>query len=67
MGRIMFRMLLLAAGFGLLEQFVPFALIQGGWYWLAAVTGLALVVAGSAGFMVPLFESSPKGASRDPR
>jgi hypothetical protein len=63
---VMVRLLLLAGGFGLLEQFLPPALVAGGWDWLAVATGLALVFAGSAGFMVPLFELSAEGASRDP-
>jgi hypothetical protein len=66
MGRIMFRLLLLTSGFSLLEQFLPIALVGGNLGWLAVVIGLALVIAGSAGFMVPLFDSSPQGGSRDP-
>ncbi len=66
MGRVMFQLLLLTSGFSLLEQSLPPALVAGGWSWLAVVSGLALVLAGSAGFMVPLFDPSTKGASRDP-
>jgi hypothetical protein len=66
MGRILFRLLLLTFGFSLLEQFLPIALVEGGLGWLAVAAGLALVVAGSAGFMVPLFDQGPQGGSRDP-
>ncbi len=56
MAAVIFRLLLLAAGLAAAEVGLGSALVDGslvGWA-LALLVGLPLIVAGSAGFMVPL-------------
>jgi len=56
MAAVMFRLLLLAAGLATAEIGLGSALVDGsaaGWA-LTLLAGLPLIVAGSAGFMVPL-------------
>lgn len=55
MGPVLFRLLLLAAGLGLTEIGLSDALVTGSaGGWALVLAGLALIVAGSAGFMVAL-------------
>ena len=55
MARLLFRIVLLAMGLGAVEIGLVAAVGSGApMGWLAVVIGLVLVVAGSAGFMVPL-------------
>ncbi len=61
MAAILFRLALLAGGMGALEVGIGDALVHGsvaGWA-LALLVGLPLIVAGSAGFMVPLLGGTP--------
>jgi hypothetical protein len=54
---VLFRLILLAAGLGVVETGLGSGLVDGsleGWA-LVLLVGLPLIVAGSAGFMVPLF------------
>ncbi|NJD29489.1 MAG: hypothetical protein FIA92_14495 [Chloroflexi bacterium] len=56
MAAVVFRLGLLAAGMGAVEIGLGDALVRGslvGWA-LVVLVGLPLIVAGSAGFMVPL-------------
>ena len=64
---ILFRLALLTAGMGALEVGVGDALAHGsvaGWA-LALLVGLPLIVAGSAGFMVPLLGGTTQKGSTD--
>lgn len=57
MSRVLFRIVLLAVGLGAIEIGLVAGVGSGtpsGW--LAAAIGLVLLVAGSAGFMVPLLD-----------
>jgi len=55
MARMLFRIILLAVGLGAVEIGLVGAVGSGALLgWLTVVIGLALIVAGSAGFMVPL-------------
>lgn len=55
MNRLIFRIILLAGGLGAVEIGLVGALGQGAPLgWLSLLIGLVLLVAGSAGFMVPL-------------
>lgn len=55
MSRMLFRIALLALGLGGVETGLVGAVGSGALLgWLAVVIGLVLVLAGSAGFMVPL-------------
>jgi len=52
---MLFRIILLAVGLGAVEIGLVGAVGSGALLgWLTVVIGLALIVAGSAGFMVPL-------------
>ena len=56
MAAVVFRLILLAVGLGVVEIGLGSGLVEGslaGWA-LVLLVGLPLVVAGSAGFMVPL-------------
>ncbi|MEO7666243.1 MAG: hypothetical protein ABIU97_04330 [Dehalococcoidia bacterium] len=67
MAAILFRLGLLAAGMGALEVGIGDALAHGslaGWA-LALLVGLPLIVAGSAGFMVPLLSGTTQKGSTD--
>lgn len=60
MAAILFRVALLASGLGAVEIGLSGALVMGslaGWI-LVLLVGLPLIVAGSAGFMVPLLRSA---------
>jgi len=55
MARLLFRIVLLAVGLGAVEIGLVGAVGSGAPLgWLAVLIGLLLIVAGSAGFMVPL-------------
>ena len=68
MAAVIFRLLLLAAGMAAAEIGLGSALVDGaagGWA-LTLLVGLPLIVAGSAGFMVPLLGGPrQKGAPPD--
>ena len=68
MAAVLLRLALLAAGMGAVEIGLGSGLVEGslaGWA-LVLLVGLPLVIAGSAGFMVPLLGSrTKKGASTD--
>ncbi len=68
MAAVLFRLLVLAAGLGAVEIGLASALVEGslvGWA-LVLIVGLPLIVAGSAGFMVPLLGGAKqKGRSTD--
>ncbi len=58
MSRLMVRLLLLAAGLGLLEiGLMPATDASSAFAWLPLPIGLILLVAGSAGFMIPIFSA----------
>jgi len=62
MARLLFRIILLAAGLGAVEIGLVGALGSGALLgWLAVAIGLLLIVAGSAGFMVPLLGGRAQG------
>jgi len=65
---VLFRLILLAVGLGVVEMGLGGTLVEGslaGWA-LVLLVGLPLVVAGSAGFMVPLLGGpQTKGGSFD--
>jgi len=66
MTRLLFRIVLLAIGLGGVEIGLVGAVDSGAPLgWLAVVIGLVLIVAGSAGFMVPLLggRADPGGES----
>ncbi|MEX0630402.1 MAG: hypothetical protein WEE67_08610 [Chloroflexota bacterium] len=67
MAPLLFRILLLAAGLGTTEIGLGSALVEGSPVgWAVVLVGLALIVAGSAGFMVTLFSRArQKGTSPD--
>ena len=68
MGALLLRVLLLAVGLAVTEIGLGSAVVAGSLaYWaLAVLIGLPLVVAGSAGFMAPLFGGpKQKGTSSD--
>lgn len=53
---VLFRLGLLALGLGAVEIGIGDAAVEGSpWGLVGLFVGLALIVAGSAGFMVPLF------------
>jgi len=65
MGAVFLRLVLLAIGIGAVEIGLGSALFDGslvGWG-LVLLLGLPLIVAGSAGFMVPLFSAGQRGGS----
>lgn len=65
MAAILFRLVLLALGMGIVEIGLGPALIEGspaGWL-LVLVVGVPLTVAGSAGFITPLLGGSGKGSN----
>lgn len=68
MAAVLFRLILLAVGLGVIEIGLGSRLAEGslaGWA-LVLLVGLPLVVAGSAGFMVPLLGGpKQKGTSND--
>jgi len=65
MGQLLFRIICLAAGLGAVEIGLVSAVGSGTPLgWLAVVIGLVLVVAGSAGFMVPLLGGRPAQGGR---
>ena len=68
MAAVLFRLILLAVGLGVVEIGLGSGLVEGsltGWA-LVLLVGLPLVVAGSAGFMVPLLGGpQTKGSSTD--
>jgi len=68
MAAVLFRLLVLAAGLGAIEIGLGWALVEGslvGWA-LVLIVGLPLIVAGSAGFMVPLLGGAKqRGRSTD--
>ncbi len=65
MGRLIVRVILLAAGLGLLEiGLVPFADGGSAFAWLTLPIGLILVFVGSAGFMIPVFSAHAGKAQR---
>ncbi len=68
MAAVIFRLLLLATGLAAAEIGLGSGLVEGsaaGWA-LALLVGLPLIVAGSAGFMVPLLGGpGQKGGSLD--
>jgi hypothetical protein len=68
MAAALFRLGLLAVGLGMVEIGLGSALVEGspdGWS-LVLLVGLPLIVAGSAGFIVPLFGGPRrKGGSSD--
>jgi len=60
MARLLFRIILLAIGLGAVEIGLVGAVGSGAPLgWLTVVIGLLLIVAGSAGFMVPLLGGRP--------
>lgn len=60
MARLLFRIVLLAVGLGAVEIGLVSAVGSGApMGWAAVAIGLLLVVAGSAGFMVPLLGGRP--------
>lgn len=65
MAVVLFQLVLLALGLGAIESGLGSALVEGslvGWL-VVFLVGLPLIVAGSAGFMVPLLGgSTAKGA-----
>jgi hypothetical protein len=66
MGRLLFRIVLLAVGLGAVEIGLVAAIgQQAPLGWLPIMIGLVLLVAGSAGFMVPLLggRTDPGGES----
>lgn len=67
MAAVLFRLILLAGGLGLTEIGLGDALTVGSWSsWGLVSIGLALIVAGSAGSMVPLLGGKDrKGVSTD--
>lgn len=65
MAAILFRLVLLALGMGLIEIGLGPALIESsvaGWL-LVLVVGVPLTVAGSAGFIAPLLGGRGKGSN----
>jgi hypothetical protein len=57
MAAILSRLLILAAGLGVTEIGLGTALVRGALTdWALVLLGLVLIVAGSAGFMVTLFD-----------
>ena len=64
---VLFRLMLLAVGLGLTEIGLGGALTVGSFLsWTLVMVGLALIVGGSAGFMVTLLgEGNEKGARTD--
>lgn len=68
MAAVLFRLILLAVGLGVIEIGLGSGLAEGslaGWA-LVLLVGLPLVVAGTAGFMVPLLGGrQTKGGSSD--
>ncbi len=66
MAAVLFRLALLTLGMAAVEIGLGDALVTGsvsGWV-LVVLVGLPLIVAGSAGFIVPLLEGGlPKGSS----
>lgn len=67
MAAMLFRLILLASGLGLTEIGLGDALAVGSLTsWAVVIIGLALIVAGSAGFMVSLLGGgNQKGTSTD--
>lgn len=68
MGAILLRLVLLAGGMAAVEIGIGSALVDGSpaSWGLAVLVGLPLIVAGSAGFMVPLLGGrTKKGMSSD--
>ena len=67
MAPILFRLILLAVGFGAVESGLAGGLVEGSLAgWASVLLGLPLVVAGSAGFMVPLLGGAKqKGTKTD--
>ena len=67
MAAVVFRLVLLAVGMGAVEIGLGDALAQGsplGWA-LVLLVGMPLIVAGSAGFMVPLLGGQNQKGSTD--
>lgn len=67
MAAVLFRLLMLAAGMGAVEIGLGSALVSGsvgGWA-LVLLVGLPLILAGSAGFMAPLFGGAKEKGSTD--
>jgi hypothetical protein len=68
MAAVVFRLFLLTVGMAAVETGLGSALVQGsvgGWA-LVVLVGLPMIVAGSAGFMVPLLGAAKqKGTSTD--
>jgi hypothetical protein len=66
MAAVIFRVLLLAAGLGVTEIGLSGALVSGALGgWALVLLGLALIVAGSAGFMVALLGGARRKADSD--
>jgi hypothetical protein len=66
MPAVIFRIVLLALGLGAVEIGLGAGVVEGstaGWA-LVLLVGLPLVVAGSAGFMAPMFGGSVRGPRR---
>lgn len=67
MAAVLLRLAAIAGGMGAVEIGLGSALVQGsiaGWL-LVLLVGLPLIVAGSAGFMTPLFGASMRKGSED--
>ena len=65
MAPVLLRVILLAVGFGVVENGLSSGLVEGslaGWALLSLV-GLPLIVAGSASFMVPLLGGAKQNAT----
>ncbi len=67
MSALLFRLVLLAVGMGAVEIGLGTSLVDGsplGWV-LVLLVGLPLIVAGSAGFIAPLFAGGQSNDSPD--
>lgn len=66
MAAILFRLGLLAAGLGVVEIGLGEAVVRASVLgWAVVLLGLGLIVAGTAGFMGPLFGGPKRGGSPD--
>lgn len=67
MAAVLFRLILLAVGLGVVEIGLGSSLVEGslgGWA-LVLLAGLPMIVAGSAGFMAPLLGGAKQKGSID--
>ena len=66
MAAILFRLFLVAAGMGALEVGLGAVLTDGSaGSWALTLVGIPLILAGSAGFISPLFRAEPQKGSPD--